>query len=217
MPDDAPASTADPGKLLEHAVAEEHYFLDAHQKRVTFYSSLISAVLVATVAGVMKADSALEYVLLLIGPAVVFALALLAHTGTFRFYQRFLEAVTVRAKLEQQLGLTQPRVTDTSENEYWPEEPFVATRHIRSRRTKTSEEFIKKYSRQGYQKPTVRLFCFFQCVAILLAALLVLAAITSTNIEEDNQSSRISPNNQSLQPTCYPSACSTACEDGHVV
>lgn len=165
-------------RLLENCEKEEQFFLEAHHKRVAFYSSVISAVLAATIAGVTKAPEGLSeyYLLLLAGPVIAVALARIARDGTFRFYQRFLEAVTMRAKLEQALGLTKPGTLPSKANDYWKDEPLIPKRYLDAREDKnalTSEDFIKKYSHLGYQGATRKLLVTIQIVSILLGVGLV--------------------------------------------
>ena len=62
-------------KLLEIEIKEEQHFLEAHQKRVAFYFSILSAILAATIAGAMQATSGIHYTLLLAGPVLIFAIA----------------------------------------------------------------------------------------------------------------------------------------------
>ncbi|MDE3100113.1 MAG: hypothetical protein KGJ88_11630 [Verrucomicrobiota bacterium] len=162
-------------KLLELAVQDEHQMLEAHQQRVQFYSSLISAILAATVAGAMQAKEHIHYLLLLAGPILVVALSVIAFGGTFRLYQRFLEAQVKKAKIEQALNLHKP-VQDDSQD-YWKGEPFVGTRHLVSRREhQSSQDFIRHNCRAGYQRYTILLFSTFIAIAICLAVLLVVAS-----------------------------------------
>ena len=171
-------NSVDLEKLLEVVIAEQQYWIDGHQKRVAFYSSLISAVFAATVAGALKADCSLEYLLLLIGPILVFSLAIIGRDGTFRFYQQVLEAITMRAKLEQALGLTNECFLQKNASGYWQNESLIAHRHIESRKSATSsKEFVEKSVSEGYQKSTRRLFLVFQVIAALIAVVLVVAAI----------------------------------------
>jgi hypothetical protein len=162
-------SEPDLQKLLETKIQEEHYFLEAHQKRIAFYFSVVTAILAATVAGAINASSPEHYLLLLPGPLLVLALAKIARFGTFRFYQRFLETVTMRAKLEQALGLTRPHTIRNEEADYWPEEALIPGRHIRSRKAcESSDAFIEKHGNLGYQKATHSLLSVVQVIAVCL-------------------------------------------------
>ena len=163
-------------RLLELTHAEEQYYLEAQQKRVAFYSSLVSAVLAATIGGAMNASEPLHFFLLTIGPLLVFTLSEIALDGTFRLYQRFLEAITIRAKLEQALNLTLPQHAPKREHCYWTGESLIPDRHRESRlEMGSSNEFIDRMKHKGYQQITRLLLRSFQGAAIILLLLLSLA------------------------------------------
>jgi hypothetical protein len=165
-------------ELLQGAVEEEHWFLQAHQNRVAFYTSFISAILAVTIAGVLEAADSIHYAILVTGPLTVFAISVIALDGTYRFYQRFLEAVTIRAKLEQAIGITDADVIPKNPPGYWKEEPVVPPRHLDARLSiSSSSDFINQHKFLGYQRATRRLFRFFQAVSILLGLTLIALAI----------------------------------------
>ena len=166
---------ADLERLLESAVGEEHDFLEAHQRRTQFYSSLISAVLAATVGGALQANEPVHFYMLLTGPVLVISLSVLALGGTFRLYQRFLEAVVLRAKLEQALGLHDLR--NQGEGCYWRGEPLLAPRHLKARKKfSESQAFVDAHRASGYQLYTRWLFVVFAGTGAVLALLLLTAA-----------------------------------------
>ncbi len=168
--------TFDLSDQLKLAIDEEHWFLDAQHKREAFYSSIITAVIAATIAGVLNATTGLHKVFLVVGPFMVFALTSLAQRATRRFYLRYLEAVTIRAKIEQALNLTRS-LPGLKEDDYWKDEPVVPTRHLDARRDKpSSAEFCDSRVRGGYQESTRTLFDTLWKVAAVLAALLILSA-----------------------------------------
>ena len=162
-------------KLLETTISEEQYFIEAHQKRIQFYSSLISAILAATVAGFLKAEMWYQYAFLIVGPVMTISLSSIAMGGTYRLYQRFLEAVVMRAKVEQMSGMHE---TNSTEGAYWEGESLVPTRHHENRtKHSTSKNFIEAYKNEGYQKSTRHLLFVFQAVSIVL--ILGLSGMTS--------------------------------------
>lgn len=164
-------------KLYESFVAEEHYFLAEHQKRIAFFSSLISAIFAATIAGIIRSENSTHLGFLALGPVLTIALCFLAKEGTFRLYQRFLEAIASRAKLEQQMHLTEP-LPSTSELGYWNTEALISARHREARGSYgSSAEFIASRSRSGYEGVARRVFLVFQIcsvgILVILAALLI--------------------------------------------
>lgn len=157
-------------KLYELAINEEHHFLDAHQARVAFFSGILSALFAGTAAGLFQASEWYHFAILCIGPVLIFVVSRIAIDGTFRLYQRFLEAVTVRAKIEQELGLTKRRSGNADATDsYWQPEPIIPLRHIESRkRYKSSDAFVTGYSTKGYHRWTVRLYYGFQWLSVLM-------------------------------------------------
>ena len=196
-------------KLLENSQKEEQFFLDAHQKVITFYSTLITAVLSATIAGVATAPKERPecYIFLLAGPLMAIALAEIAKRGTSRFYRRFLEAVTMCAKLEQALGLTKRNVMAPNKDDYWPFEQLIPDRWLKSRKgisvstrgtwlenncpfvrccrlngvggeeVYSSENFIKHYMDLGYQHITWKLLMTVEIISVFLFIVLLLLCL----------------------------------------
>ncbi len=165
-------------EVYKTSVDEMHHFLRGHQTRVNFFMSLLSAVFAGIVAGVFKASSWYHLAFLTIGPIIIIALAEIAINGIFRLYQQFLEVVTVRAKLEQVLGLAeQPDSLDESADPYWAHEPILASRHLESRhKYSSSAEWLKHHTNLGYHRWTQLLFRGVQVIGfLLLVALIVLA------------------------------------------
>ena len=178
-------------RLLESAIGQEHYFLDAHQNRVQFYSSLISTVLGATIAGGMGAKESLHYCMLLAGPVLVIALSVIAVGGTSRIYQRFLESIATKAKLEQLLNLHLPIEADN--HAYWQGEPILAKRHLTARtKHNDSFDFISANMSKGYQRHTRNLFVLFAVVGTIHAGALIVAAYNPPKTEPKGTIDRVS-------------------------
>jgi hypothetical protein len=150
-------------KLYEIVIHEEHYFLESHQNRVAFYSSLQSALVAGIAVGLLQGTQWYHFLILCIGPILLYIVANSAVSGTSRLYQRYLETVTTRAKIEQELSLTvKQNQTEKHSEGYWKAEPFISFRHIENRQsTKSSDEFIKSFSSKGNQKITLELFRAF--------------------------------------------------------
>ena len=159
-------------KLYELAINEEHHFLDQHQSRVAFYSGILSALVAGIVAGLFHASEWYHVAILCAGPVLIFTISTIAMDGTFRLYQRFLEAITIRAKIEQELGLTISSSGNvTGSDFYWRSEPIIPLRHIESREgCESSDAFIKQYSTKGYHLWTLRLLRVFRWLSILMFA-----------------------------------------------
>lgn len=160
-------------------VDEEHYFLEAHQKRIAFYSGIVTALVAATIAGLFKATNWYQLLILCTGPILIFLIANIAIDGTFRFYQRFIETITIRAKLEQELGLTKSHSDTPDEIElYWGSESIIPPRHIESRKKyESSKLFIDDNLKKGYHFWTIRLFRGFQYLSIIIIIFLLVLAV----------------------------------------
>lgn len=172
-------------KLYDLVVREVHYYLDAHQARVAFYAKVVLILICVTVAGVLAASQWYHFAALCAGPVLTYAVSNLARDACFRFYQRFLEAVTYRAKIEQDLGLTQPRPEEQSAADadaFWAAEPLIAPRHVTScKRYVSSEEFIRSNMRRGFHLWTDRLFRGVEVLSGAgFIALLILAIIKAS-------------------------------------
>ncbi len=167
--------------LYGYVLDEERFFAKEHQDRISFYSGFITTIIAAIVLGSLQASTWYHFAILSVGPLVLFLVAQNAVEGCYRSYLRFLEAITYRAKIEQNLGLTQKLLKEESKREgelYWENEPLVPSRHLMSRRKYvTSEEFILRASRGGYYRVVVRLFRTVQGISVLMFVGLVGIAV----------------------------------------
>jgi hypothetical protein len=164
-------------RLLELTTKEEQYYLREHQLRIGFFAGLSSTLIAATFAGFLKSTDASHFYGLIVGPVLVFVTSAFAVKATFRLYQRFLEVITKKAKLEQILGLIH-EYEISMEKKYWHNEPVIATRHLKDRMDfkSSSKMFVKNASRGGYHKWSKWLFILFQIISILMVIGLVYVA-----------------------------------------
>ncbi len=152
-------------KLYELFSKEEQELLKAYHDRTRFYIGLITAILAATVAGLMKASAWYHFSFLTVGPFILIAVSRIAHEDTERAYAGWLSGVTRRAKLEDVIGLTKPR---DEEGEYWGVEAIIPERYIRARRkTKSSIEFEKNRLHRGHHKWAKRVLDVFSLVGLV--------------------------------------------------
>ena len=163
-------------ELYKICVEEEHYFLAEHQKRIAFYIGLLSAVLTLTIGGLLKATAWYHFAILVLGGLLLVAVSSIAKAGTRRIYQRFLETVTTRAKLEQDLGFSQER--SQGEGGWVMTEPFSPVRHSKSRtekKWKTSKEWVDSHlnKKDNYHGVSRRLFStvFWIGIALIVVAI----------------------------------------------
>lgn len=172
-------------KLYELSINEHQFYLETHHKRVDFYSGLVSALLTGTAIAVFQASQWYHYLYLCTAPILIFAVSGIAIQGTFRAYQSWIDNITVRAKIEQKLGLTGNRAeSDDAPDSYWQSEPLIPQRYLKNRRgSESSEKFVKEYSRKGLQLWARRLFIGFQCLSVGLFVLLLSLAIWNYHID----------------------------------
>ena len=165
--------------LYKLYVDEELKFINMHQDRVKFFTGLLSGLVAGTVAGLLKSIEWYHFALMTLGPILIIIISWIAEKSISRLYQRFLETVTVRAKMEQVMGLThRPEELDNIPDAYWSQEPFVATRHLKSRKRKfnNSQEWVEAHLKQGYNRWTYILFRGSQVLGlVLLLAIMFLA------------------------------------------
>ena len=57
--------------LYKLSVEEEHYFLSAHQDRINFYVSILTALIGAVIVGFFKALYWYHYILITIGAVMI--------------------------------------------------------------------------------------------------------------------------------------------------
>jgi len=144
-------------ELYKLIIDEEHDFFKEHQKRLEFYIGLISVLIAGIAFGLFQATEWYHFAYLSIIPVIIIVISYLAIKGTYRLYQRFIETITMRAKIEQKLGLTEGNYKKLKDKtrEYWKDEPIIAYRHLKARiKAKSSTEFFKRYRKKGYHKIT---------------------------------------------------------------
>ena len=124
----------------------EKYFLSEHQKRVSFYFGLISALIAASIAGVMKSDKWYYGFLLICGPIAIIVVSRLGKKGVNRLYQRFLESITTIKKIEHDFGLTIKRNKNPDDENAWvANECFLPCRYIKATKYNSSDEWVNNH------------------------------------------------------------------------
>jgi len=165
---DQPYQLIDAGELYKLVVDEEHFFLMAHHRRVAFYTGINTALLGLSGAGLVKADHWLTFLTLSLGPFALIFVSQIAIDSAFRFYQRFLIAVTMRGKLEHQLGLTVP----ISDHPFCPDESLIYPEHLESRKH-SSVDFVRKMKNKGEHLQVIKLFNAFRYVGYVFLVLMI--------------------------------------------
>lgn len=188
-------------KLLELTINEEQFFLVEHQKRITFFTGVISTLLGITIYGFNDLISKYllsqnneviniyPFVFLIIIPFLIICVSIIAKASTFRFYQRFIETITIRAKIEHDMGLTANRLMQDSLKSNWEMDPYLPPRYLMARKG-TPVEFIYTRLNKGYQKWARRLFDIFSVISIIIITGLLVTIfhflLKSVEIYNDN-------------------------------
>jgi len=108
---------------------EERYYMDLYHRQLTFFWGGIGLALGATTAGFINASEKQDYWAILVGPLVAMLLLTSLSASLRRCYQRFLECIASRAKIESRLGFDQTSPSQA----LWPNEGIVHSRHFESR------------------------------------------------------------------------------------
>ncbi|MFX1479380.1 MAG: hypothetical protein ACFFCI_14705 [Promethearchaeota archaeon] len=160
-------------ELYKIIVDEEHDFFREYQKRLEFYIGFVSLLIAGIAFGLIQATEWYHFAYLCIVPVIMVVISYLAIRGSYRLYQRYIETITMRAKIEQKLGLTEGKYKKLKDKtgEYWQDEPIVSYRHLKARvKTKSSRDFFKRYRKKGYHKVTTMLnFLIIGVSAFILA------------------------------------------------
>ncbi len=171
------ANREDLWKLYTLTKHDMEWNLDAHQRRVTFYFGFLSALFVATVAGVINAEYWFHAAFLTFGPMLGLLVVHIAKDGTYRFYRTFIDSVTTLVKIESRLGLDEPGcLSDGPATHFWGNESLITARHEEARkdyRCETSLEFAHAKERGGYQQITE----LFLNVMLIFWIVLLLAVV----------------------------------------
>ncbi|MHC4648845.1 MAG: hypothetical protein ACYTBJ_25590 [Planctomycetota bacterium] len=170
-------------RLYELTIEQEKYFLSEHQKRVAFYTGLISTLVVATVAGLLKCNRWYHYTALTAGPISVAFISHLAKRGADRLYQRFLETITMIKKIEYDLGWRQERNRKPSEKDDWlANECLLPMRYLKAvdpSKSKDSEQWVTQHmirsekGKRNYNGVATMLFTVVKWAAIVGTCILV--------------------------------------------
>jgi|GEM_PF-3129429 len=163
-------------KMYEVHSEDQISHLDSHYKYRNYYTAILAALLSIFVGGMLQFYKepfapALLVLLLCIG-----VFSWLGKRTTDRYYKRFLESITILAKIENALGLDHSIKTkkSTFDDVLWiNDEQLLPDRWVRDRRGryKKSEEFISDRMNMGDSRNARWTFCIFGIISIILAVL----------------------------------------------
>lgn len=164
-------------RLYDISVREHHYYVDTLQKRIDFFTGIISALIVGTFFGLSAAKSWGHYVIILMAPILAFTIAEIGIKSFQRINKFIYESISVRVKYEQLLKISKLE-TGSEEGIYWPDETIVPPEYLEKRRKwKSSEEFINFYKGRRYYKWIMKFYRVVQVISVLIVAGLIYLAI----------------------------------------
>jgi len=174
-------------KLYELAHGEEQHFSGEHHKRLNFFVGIASALIAATIGGMLQVKAGWQYLLLIPGPLMAIVVARLGIKACIRIYQRAFEAVTKKAKIEALLGLDVPPRVATQDQKWWLTEQYIPQRYLRDRDALTgcqqqcSEAWVSHLIKHGpYSKIALYLQVAFVIAAVLVTGLLIYLWVSNT-------------------------------------
>ena len=140
--------------LLTIAAQEEWHYIEMFSKTRGFYAGLVLALLALSGGGVMEAAHWFHLTILLIPVAIAALLCIFAIAACDRYYTRFLEAITTRAKIEYKLSLT-PEI-DGTETAWYATEKIVAERHMVGRTFVQNKPSTLREHWKYFTRPSLR-------------------------------------------------------------
>lgn len=163
-------------KTYELFFKRVEFIIDLHQKRLTFFWSIISAITGAVVVGLFNLKTNSQYFLLAIGPCLIFFIAYMAKVIIHRDKEDLLHNISTMIKLEDILGLTSK---NTTPNSYWVNDSIISESHIKYRKKfKNSDDFVQStLSSRGIHLTYMNLFTFLEIFSVLSVLSLVILGL----------------------------------------
>ena len=157
-------------------------WLNLHREHAEHYLTFIAAVFAVTLGGVYQfKDNPWLSLAIVIGPVVNVLLCANAAQICDRFYQQFLEAITIEAKLEALLGFTNPRpsVPSKSPMPFSQDQYILPERWLKSRQPyATAAEFVEANMDSGANRLVRRVFRVLLVANIGFAVAIVVISIS---------------------------------------
>ena len=137
-------------EIYKIRISEQAAWLNLHRQTSQQYFALISVIFAALLAAFFKYSDKLISDLTLIGFLLNILLGVSGMRMCFRYYQRFLEEITIMAKIEPLIGIINTRVknSDNTISVFPKDKSYIPDRWVKSREgINKSEEFVKKHKK----------------------------------------------------------------------
>jgi hypothetical protein len=152
---------------------ENSSWLAAHREHSQQYFTLVVAILGVSIAAISQFDTwrAPLILIIMIGPLFNIRLCQIAITMCSRSYQAYLEGISIQSKLEQTIGLTEPRIPPAANQliQFSKDEYFLPERWLESRHFATAKSFVEESMSKGANQIIKQSFGVLSLLNILVA------------------------------------------------
>ena len=172
-------------ELLKICIDDEHHYRTMVQSRVSYYTSIVLALIALTSALTVRADDALDFIVIALLGALISYVAKQATNAIKRLYDHFIEAIRAREEIEIQLG-----IRDTGKEQKAATEPsriLTPETNSNSKYWKYNEallhgSWIPPEDAGGYFRKTQKTFGTFFAIGLgIIAVMIILALIMAAN------------------------------------
>lgn len=139
-----------------------------------FYSAVCYAILALTFSGFISLYSkGMVTLCLILGPLMTLWMCLLGLRVTKSIYRRIMREVSMKAKLENALGLDRAMLISEflGEKAIWQNDTsLIPNRHAEKRLAcPTSDDFIESFMKSGFYRDNHTYFTIIACFSVILA------------------------------------------------
>lgn len=163
-------------ELYKLAHQEQISWLNLHRQHSQQYFVLVSALFAASLGAIYHFRNApLFTIAVVVGPVLGALLSITAVGMCDRFYRRFLESITIQAKLAPIVGVTEERSELSNGKRPTPfsdDTHYIPARWVKSYCYGRSEDFVQAHMRLGANR-----FAFWSFRVLLMANVMFIVVI----------------------------------------
>jgi hypothetical protein len=164
---------------------ENSAWLSAHREHAQQYFALVAAIFAACIAAIAAFPNleTLPTIAITMGLLFNTLLCRIAITMCNRSYQAYLEGITIQAKLEPIIGLTDPRTPVTATNslpQFSQDEYYLPERWLESRHFATSEKFVGDGMKKGSNRIIQQTFNVLALINFIMAIAIAIYKLWSS-------------------------------------